>query len=776
MGLLLFPLLSFSQNFCGQFTAESSLVAQNPALIQRLDSFQHQVSMMQYAGADRADKKIIPVVFHIIHMNGPENISDAQVYDAMRVINESYSATNADISEVVAGFVNVVGTGDIEFRLATKDPSGQATNGIDRIVSSETYIGDDGSKLNPWPRSKYLNIWVTDAIYISGAAAYAYKPAAASDMASVDGIISNHRYVGTIGTANAGFGTYTLTHEIGHYLGLSHTWSSASGGVGSGEPGLASNCNEDDGVSDTPNCIGVANGSCNLSQVTCGSLDNIQNYMDYASCDVMFTQGQVNVMRAVLASSLAQRSSLVTNANLIATGVNILTAAKFYLPKRILCRGESVQLLDQSTYDADAWNWTLSGPISLTSTDQNPTFEFLTPGLYTVSLTAKQGSTIKTTSETNAILVADYISEAVPFTEDFNSGNDRWITYNHGEESTSNTWKYSTTVGNGDNFSFKMSTLGQESNRLDDLMFGGVDFRPLTSVTISFDVAYAQISSTDYDKLQCELSPDCGETWNQIWAASGSTLAGTNGLSTSAYIPSSTSDWKTNSISGLPASWVSENTFIRFRFTSGGGNNLYLDNIYISGTFNTVPMLVYPSNNAPAMNQDVKLDWRSIPNVDSYEYELDETAAFNGGSKISGTKTYIDEASSNEDTEFATSDLVTGKQYFWRVRALIGSVASGWSETRSFTVANDGVGVSDLDKSSYVKIYPNPASDLLTIETQSPIQQIELLSINGQVLVRANVNLENGAEISLDNLSPGSYFIKIVSTAGNTFHHFVVSE
>ena len=88
----------------------------------------------------------IPVVFHILHEGGPENISDAQIHDQMRILNEDYRKLNVDISAVVPSFTAIAADCEIQFRLAQKDPSGNCTNGIDRIFSSETNVGDDDSK------------------------------------------------------------------------------------------------------------------------------------------------------------------------------------------------------------------------------------------------------------------------------------------------------------------------------------------------------------------------------------------------------------------------------------------------------------------------------------------------------------------------------------------------------------------------------------------------------------------------------------------------------
>jgi len=81
-----------------------------------------------------------------------------QIFDAIRILNEDYSKTNADISQVVATFAGITGNPQLNFVLAKKDPNGNCTNGIDRIVSAETNVGDNGSMINIWPKNKYLNV------------------------------------------------------------------------------------------------------------------------------------------------------------------------------------------------------------------------------------------------------------------------------------------------------------------------------------------------------------------------------------------------------------------------------------------------------------------------------------------------------------------------------------------------------------------------------------------------------------------------------------------
>ena len=103
-------------------------------------------------------KYIIPVVFHIIHEYGIENISDEQVKDAIRTLNEDFRKRNADTIKTWDTFKPIAADCEIEFRLAGLDPNGKPTNGIERIESRLTTSGTDSAKLNPWPRANYLNI------------------------------------------------------------------------------------------------------------------------------------------------------------------------------------------------------------------------------------------------------------------------------------------------------------------------------------------------------------------------------------------------------------------------------------------------------------------------------------------------------------------------------------------------------------------------------------------------------------------------------------------
>ena len=175
----------------------------------------------------------IPVVFHVLHSEGLENISDEQIYDAMSILNRDYRKQNADTANVHPDFIDFPSDVEIEFVLATKAPYGNCFKGITRTNSPLSYQGDDGGSQvgaiiqgndvynQSWAGNKYLNIFVCGEI--GGAAGYTYNPGTWNANGMTNGIWVLHNYVGSIGTGGIG-ASRTLTHEVGHWLNLSHPW------------------------------------------------------------------------------------------------------------------------------------------------------------------------------------------------------------------------------------------------------------------------------------------------------------------------------------------------------------------------------------------------------------------------------------------------------------------------------------------------------------------------------------------------------------------------
>jgi hypothetical protein len=258
----------------------------------------------------------IPVVVHVIHSSKDNiigeygNISDEQIMSQFPVLNEDYrrkAGTNGFNDNPVGADV------EIEFCLAITDPNCLPTNGITRHYSTKTSFfplnNDDNAMVKAfvdWPNTEYLNIWVCSLS--GGYLGYSQFPNYSglegvndyNGPASDDGMLISHKVFGNqTGTATKGIYKLgrTVTHEIGHWLGLKHTWGDDFCG--------------DDYCDDTPQCSGYYIGSdCNHPpSSTCvdgiTTKNMIENYLDYTAdaCMNIFTQNQKARMRSVLSKS-----------------------------------------------------------------------------------------------------------------------------------------------------------------------------------------------------------------------------------------------------------------------------------------------------------------------------------------------------------------------------------------------------------------------------------------------------------------------------------------
>ena len=230
----------------------------------------------------------IPVVVHIIQTkSGGAAISDAQVDSQIDILNEDFQAISGSLG--ANGY-----DAKIEFFLATTDPSGNPTSGVTRSKNNKWY-NDQNSYWNSlaWDTTRYLNIYTNSA---SGNLGYAFVPNGGGVVGNIaDRVVilwSSFGLNGPIGPPyNKG---RTVTHEVGHYLGLYHTFD---GGCAS-----TSGCNSNgDLICDTnPEASPMTSGSC--SRTTCSSSDPTDNYMDYSDdlCMQRFTVEQVRRMRCTL--------------------------------------------------------------------------------------------------------------------------------------------------------------------------------------------------------------------------------------------------------------------------------------------------------------------------------------------------------------------------------------------------------------------------------------------------------------------------------------------
>ena len=136
---------------CGHAKAHAKILQEHPEIqqIQEMQDAYIADYLRNNPGLDRDDSTVIytiPVVFHIVHNFGPENIPNANILDQVYILNRDYQKLNADTADVVPAFRSAVAKCGFQFKLATIDPLGNCTNGIDRVVSPLTTIGSDIAK------------------------------------------------------------------------------------------------------------------------------------------------------------------------------------------------------------------------------------------------------------------------------------------------------------------------------------------------------------------------------------------------------------------------------------------------------------------------------------------------------------------------------------------------------------------------------------------------------------------------------------------------------
>lgn len=573
---------------CGTDEMLYDLYQKNPSLRQGIVNAAKELENFTEAYENSAQARtgnpyIIPVVFHVIHDYGEGNIDASQIYDAVEQVNIQLRKLNPDTTDIVQDFKGIAADTDIEIRLAQLDPAGNCTNGITRTASDLTSIGDHQVKsLIQWPPDQYLNIYVCNQA--AGLAGHALLPAAADTIPEWDGIVMQHSYIGTIGTSTY-FRRTVLTHEIGHYLNLQHIWG------GNNVPGYyylpvndAGNCSFDDQVADTPETIGWSN--CNTSANSCSTLDNVQNYMDYAYCARMFTEGQKTRMHAALNSSVANRDNLWSESNLIATGVkgdtNYLCNAAVSATKTVICEGESITFSDVSYHGVTGRTWSFDGGDISSSTDSLVTVTYNSPGIYDVTLEVTNGIDNVSNTYIDYIEVMPTPGSVSGLIESFEIPqvvDGRWVIENPDNPVN---WEVVNT-GHNSNKSFSID----QFNGIEGVKYAfhsiPFDASQMNELVIFFDYAFARRTTDDNDLLRIQISKDCGGTWitRRTLSAVSSLPTVTDTLPNTPFVPTN-DQWLEEEVNIATSSYLVDDLLIRFVFESDQGNNLYIDNIRIS--------------------------------------------------------------------------------------------------------------------------------------------------------------------------------------------------
>jgi len=347
------------------------------------ESFMNQRILQHVQGGGARSLLYVPVVVHIVHNNGTENISDQTVMQGIQDLNDAFANTGSYYSPTGADM-------GIRFCLAQQDPDGLPTNGITRHVSPLTEVTADNQQdldlknIVRWDPTRYVNIWLVREItsQAMGASVAGYALLPNGHGTPEDGIVNEARWFG-----HNTDDSKVHIHEMGHYLGLYHTFE---GGC------TNNNCQTDgDHVCDTPPDGTSLPSPCNSFSNTCSTDDDdlspnnpfrpvalgglgdqddpMEDYMDYGlqTCQKLFTEGQGERMRNALQTtraSLLESQVCQTSCGIGITGIdtsNILTVTA----------GALVQI--QSHYTATVpvtFAWEYNGQVISTQETLSHTF------------------------------------------------------------------------------------------------------------------------------------------------------------------------------------------------------------------------------------------------------------------------------------------------------------------------------------------------------------------------------------------------------------------
>lgn len=598
--LLVFIISFYSQaqtdgGWCGTDQYHAERVAENPELETILHNQIYRAANSPLA-ADRDGEIVIPVVVHILHDNGEGNISNEQVLSGIEMLNEDFCRLNADTidtrDDVGAPFLEHASNMGIRFELAKLDPDGNCTNGIQRrYVGSRSYNCDNAAKhyftggLDGWNRNHYFNIWIVNSIDSGGGGTtlgYAEFPYGGGS--SNYGVIIRNDAYGKTGTAS---GDRTLTHEVGHCLGLLHTFQ---GGCHWGA------CNENgDYCCDTPP-VAEAQWSCVTTQNTCDeipggdtydfdALDQFENFMSYSPCQNMYSEDQKNIVLYNL-ENIGFLQNLVDPDNYDINGVGlpeVLCKAQFQSDyPTAICAGESLTFYDDSYATVTSWNWTFDGGSPATSIEENPTITYDAPGVYAVSLEVSDGITNVSTTSEGYVVVLSETGITLPYSEGFETlsgipDNERFLILDEDEEDR---WERTDLASyTGDHCAY-IPNRGNDNETLDELISGTIDLSGVDEEEdIIFNFKYAYLKRYDYNDewLRFYISNDCGETWALRKNIHGDELS--EERQSSSYFPEDQSEWTQVNITNINSTYYTSGFRFKFQFENDNGNNIFIDDI-----------------------------------------------------------------------------------------------------------------------------------------------------------------------------------------------------
>ena len=295
---------------------------------QLLTQLAKQQKDIKATGNGVAGRYYIPVVVHVYGNrynctnNGGMCLTDAEILEGINKTNEDFLGLNTQDGPIAPEFQAIRENLNIEFVLAKKDPSGNATSGIVRYGEKSGYGNGSGNdaqiSADAWDNFKYMNIYLMQDLYADGStnnSGVAWYPDLTMSQAGLSRVVYNGDYMSANTSENF---RSVFTHEFGHWLNLPHTFDGDTCSVHQ-----AAFCSfSGDNVCDTPQ---MSSSILQDNAPNCmGKPTNTENFMHYSDNYAMFTAGQVARMKAALHGPA--RATLWSNSNLIATGLEEYTS------------------------------------------------------------------------------------------------------------------------------------------------------------------------------------------------------------------------------------------------------------------------------------------------------------------------------------------------------------------------------------------------------------------------------------------------------------------
>ncbi len=392
----------------------------------------------------------------------------------------------------------------------------------------------------------------------------------------------------------------------------------------------------------------------------------------------------------------------------------------------------AVNFTDMSTGGPTSWAWDIDNNGSVDYTTQSPSHTYSSAGTYTVKLAVTNTNGSDTLIKTGYITVG---SASLPFMEDFENStfpSAGWFVTESPVDAI--TWGRDTTAG-GNGTSTACATMNFynysiNSGAKDNLISKSVSLGGITTATMTFKVAYKNYpNSGNYDSLRVFISTDCGLSYGTAVKTLGGTSLATSGSSSNEFTPGSPSDWRTETI---PLnSFVGNNIVVKFEGTNYYGNNLYIDDINITGTTGNLPIADFSASDSTICVGDcIDFTDQSTGTPTSWEW------SFSGAATTSSTV----------QSPAAVCYTTTG--------------------THSVQlIATNGTGADTIIKTTFITVNPLPSTP--TINQAGNVLTSSVTAASYQWYLDG-VPVSGATSVSYTAIAPGNYTVMITDANGCT--------